>query len=409
MFGLLKPPEDTSCRERSTHQQFYCGLCQSMGSNVGLAWRALHSYDAIFVALVADAVVEEAAEPSTTRCPMMPVAHKRSRAPSSVAMRYAAAVQVLLGDQWIADKAVEGTRWARVARPVLKGPVGKAGALLGDLGIDLSELEGFEHRQHAVEVAHPTLREAAAPTAEALALVFSRIAELPGASADPIALGALGSAVGQLIYVVDAVEDAASDARDGSFNPLVTALRVDRQRLDDAEAMIERTVRRLDRTRAELPLARHESVIDGILDRLVERARAAVPEARASLVPAPWSPAGLGWRVAAVFVALWTLALVMPRMAFAASPLGRLSPQANECKDCGRGCRDCGGDCGECGDACGDCGDACNGCGKDCGKPCNDCGRACDDCGKGCSDCGRACDDCGSACDNCNGCGMIFG
>ncbi|MCA9682954.1 MAG: Hsp70 family protein [Myxococcales bacterium] len=109
------------------------------------------------------------------RCPMLPVVHRPTIGPDAVAMRYAAAVQMLLADQWLADRAIDGGRIARLARPALDGATTRARATLSELGSDLAELIGFEDRQAATEQLGATgPLEAAEPTAAALAYGFGK-------------------------------------------------------------------------------------------------------------------------------------------------------------------------------------------------------------------------------------------
>ena len=68
----------------------------------------------------------------------------------------------------------------------------------------------------------------AAPTEDALRVVFAAIAHLPGsvplAEADVAHLAALGGAVGRIVYFVDALEDLPRDQIQGGFNPCLADL-----------------------------------------------------------------------------------------------------------------------------------------------------------------------------------------
>ena len=107
MFGTLKPRrcslDEASQRE---HARFYCGLCKTLGSEFGQTLRVTLSNDAVFMALLADALLYKGAPQASYRCPMVPVSHRPAVAHDSPAMRYAGAVQILLGDQWLADRAM---------------------------------------------------------------------------------------------------------------------------------------------------------------------------------------------------------------------------------------------------------------------------------------------------------------
>ena len=113
MFGTLKPHTcRLGCDRKHEYATFYCGLCKSLGDNFGTLTRALLNYDAVFLALVADALMDVEAAPDRCRCPILPVTFRPTVRPDSTAMRYAAAMQMLLSDQWLADRAADGKRAA---------------------------------------------------------------------------------------------------------------------------------------------------------------------------------------------------------------------------------------------------------------------------------------------------------
>lgn len=304
MFGTLKPgclPE----APKATHSAFYCGLCAALGADHGLAMRGLVSYDAVLLGILVDSLQEEPAPPAATRCPLLPVVHQGTVAPESPAMRFAAAAQVLLADQWLADRGMDGGRLTRAARPLLAGPAEVARGRLRELGLDPEPLAGFEHRQAAVEAAQAGPEAAAAPTAEALGLVFGWIGAL-GRLEDTAPIQALGLATGRLIYLIDAVEDVEGDRRAGAFNPLLRDGEIDPARVEAAARLLRADLRALSRCLADLPLRRHREVIESVLiGRLGAAARRALHAAQ-HLV----EPADLQRRSAFVAAFAWVLLLL---------------------------------------------------------------------------------------------------
>ncbi|MCU0688024.1 MAG: DUF5685 family protein [Polyangiaceae bacterium] len=238
MFGTLKPQR---CRlplvERQAHDRLYCGLCQSLGEGYGTAVRGLLSHDAVFLALLAEGLQSAPAAHDSCRCPLVPIVHRPTLSPASPAMRYAAAYQLLLADQFLADRQADGRRFFGAARALLSSRVARARTGLVALGIDPTPLEGFESRQLACERrARVDALDAARPTAEALALVLAHAADLPGA--DP-----------------RAAEPATR-----------------------AELALERATRSL----RALPLRRYRSVLESVLEgELGRRSREAMRSARA--------------------------------------------------------------------------------------------------------------------------------
>ncbi|HEU4407864.1 MAG TPA: DUF5685 family protein [Polyangiaceae bacterium] len=298
MFGTLKPQR---CRlplvERRDHERRYCGLCQSLGAHYGTALRGLLSHDAVFLALLAEGLQQDAAPHDRCRCPLVPVVHRPTVSPESAPMRYAAAYQLLLADQFLADRQADGRRLFGAARALLSGPVARARAELGALGLDPSPLEGFESRQLACERAERGERvdvaDAARPTAEALALVLGHAADLPGA--DPRAasaearaeLGALGAALGEIIYLQDALEDLPKDSLAGAFNPCLTRgpggrPAPDVRRVERACRALASALARARRSLAALPLRRHRALLESIVGgELARRSHDAMRTARA--------------------------------------------------------------------------------------------------------------------------------
>ena len=320
MFGTLRPHGCVlSASRRADYHRYYCGLCHGLGRRFGVLARALTSHDAVFLALLADGLLEPGAAATRCRCPMVPVVRRDAAHPASSAMRFAVAVQMLLADQWLADRALEGKRLARMVRPIAARHVAHAHAELGELGLDAAPLSGFEARQSACEAdGAGTPERAAEPTADALGHVLGAIAELPGARPEArapaarAALQRLGHALGTVIYLGDALDDLEQDRRSGDFNPCLVErsdARGRRRRVADA-ARVERVVALLRRglgevrsAFAQLPLVRHRELLSSILDdQLGRHVRRAVVGARALLAAGPSAARfSLPW--------LWALAL----------------------------------------------------------------------------------------------------
>jgi hypothetical protein len=339
MFGTLKPHTcRLGCDRRRAYETFYCGLCQSLGHGYGTLSRALLNYDAVFLALCADGLMDEAAAPDRCRCPMMPVTFRPTVSPSSPAMRYAAAMQMLLSDQWLADRAEDGRRAARAARPLIAGKVAAARATLAELSISLADLDGFERVQAAREVPGVTgPREAAEPTAAALERVFARMADLPGVTAEArgeegrAALGTLGRHLGSAIYLVDALDDLPKDHRGGAFNPCLVrdkrdgSLQVSWPRVEAAWSLLHDDLAALDRLATALPLRRHRDLVHSVIAVEMRRlARAAAEKAHAYAAAEArarrhWPARALA-SIAAAFVMAWVWLCSFPAIARGAPP-----------------------------------------------------------------------------------------
>ncbi len=335
MFGTLKPHAcGLGCQKQHEYERFYCGVCQSLGEGFGQVSRGLTSYDAVFLALVADGLVEEGAGPDRCRCPLLPVVFRPTVRPDSPAMRYASAMSVLLSDQWLADRAMDGRRAAKVARPLLAGKVQIARSILADLGISLADLDGFEERQQRVEVPGQTGPGAAAePTASALARVFDRMALLPGVPAegrDASArqmLAVLGRRLGSAIYLIDALDDLEKDHLGGAFNPcLLPDGEVSWARVEETWALLRDDLAALADLSPALPLRRHRELVHGVIGVELRRqaqaaarrahayARSAHARRTAARLREHWARRALA-AAATVFVLFWVWLSSFPALA----------------------------------------------------------------------------------------------
>lgn len=471
MWGTLRPK---TCRmpesEKSDYQHLYCGLCKGLGDGYGQASRALVSHDAVFVGLLVEALSGDASDRGKCRCPMLPVVHRPILTPSSVPIRFASAVQILLGDQWLADKAHEGKRGAALLRRLASGQVDRANAVLGDLGVSFEPVRNFDGAQLAAErLGSGDIEDASRPTEQALAFVFETIASLPGVTADSEAdrarLRSLGSAVGRLIYLTDALDDLEKDYLGRDFNPLFSVelgaldarLRrdvvIDPKRVERAAALVRDAVDALANDIAALPLVRHralvESVLTGELPRLARRAltkarNAAASQRRTQLMRL--RTAGVARRavhavgVLAAFLFAWLLgqrqafaqkpkakAKALPSASVSASASASASaaasnlppmeiPAVKDRRGTGGGGAGTDDDAtststgsggsgpsgsSPCPSSSCGCGDACNELCGKCGGACKSC---CDNCGSSCNCCNSCGDGCKGCCDGCKGC-----
>ncbi|MEM6993678.1 MAG: DUF5685 family protein [Myxococcota bacterium] len=462
MFGTLAPPRcGNALPVVRTHRSFYCGTFKSLGEHFGQARRALLSHDAVFIAVLVDALQTTPAPPSRCRCPMMPTAFRSTVAHDSVAMRYAASMQMLLADQWLADRAVDGETAARWARPLVsRRPAREAEATLVELGADLAAVKRFELRQAAIEsTGRPLPAVAASPTAAVLAAVFETMADLPG-TADGVdtaeareRLATLGAAVGTAIYLIDALEDLHDDVRSADFNACTDEDGAPcPDRVASACTLLRESFAEIDGALAGLPLARHRELLHAILHRqLGARGHKAMAAAHAQLT-ASAQAALAHWRtltptrrlmirMMTAVALLWTWAMSRVTQAAPARGGSDESSSSGSSSSSG-GSSDSSGSTGGSGDEAATppdlgsqgsgtgagpepdtdpsavgCGDPCGDLGSGCARPCNRCFEGCGscfesggDCFAGCGSCGTDCGSCFGDCGNgCSGCGNDCG
>jgi hypothetical protein len=466
MFGTLKPHTcRLGCDRKQAYERFYCGLCKTLGDDFGTPSRALLSYDAVFLAVFADGLMERAAEPDRCRCPLLPVTFRPTVSPESPAMRYAAAMQLLLSDQWLADRAIDGRLLARVGRPLIAGKVESARAILAELGLSLASLEGFEERQARCEQPGITTPvEAAEPTAAALSLVFARMASLPGVTGEVTrdegraALAAFGRHLGRVIYLVDALDDLEKDAAGGAFNPCMAraprspSLRVSWERIAAAWDQLHEDLAALASLTEALPFLRHRDLLRAVTAvELPRTARAAAKRAhafaRAEQERMRVAQRSLAWprrfaaSFAAIFVFVWVWLSSIAALAkgekrgadggigstgsaAGAGDAGGASPPveweprlpapagAGSTQQAppagpdlqGKGDKGSQGALPVPGKPEGPPGSAPPGAAPGSGGGGGGCGNPCSGCGNPCSDCTKPCHDCGGCCDSCTKC-----
>lgn len=284
MFGTLKPHRcQLESADSQAHQNFYCGLCKSLDVHFSPFHRALVNYDAVFVALVADGLLGDSASRSSCRCPLNPLLSKDTVAASEASMKFATAVQILLAESWLADRAIEGSSVAGATRRFFSASFKKAHRMLSNLGVSLEALNHFEKWQRTVELkADPTPEAAAEPTARALGYIMTQIAKLPGAP-DQLKeakvqsdLNDFGRALGRVIYYTDALEDVEKDQKKSQFNPCLDSgesgqAKLSTTRFQSCLAELQHDLQALPNLIEKLPWRRHQSLIENILLKQVQR------------------------------------------------------------------------------------------------------------------------------------------
>jgi len=335
----------------------YCGTCKTLGVRYGQRSRMLLNHDTVFLA---ELLMHYAGEPEWT-APYRSFNCLAKPKEIPAILDYAAAVTVVLAHYRVADHREDSGRWIwRAAARILSPQYRRAAAHLRQRGFPLDELEAILGTQREREANPKSLADLAEPTAAATAMVF--------AHGGPEELYRSGHRFGYLIYVLDAFEDSAKDARSGSFNALARFPEI------DGRAEILKTVEEI-----ELPEEFRARLRANVEERLGMRPRVMCCVARKTLRDR-WSDAvAFGRRMRdrerigfAVFAAAVAVALMFPHHArgsmssrecltvpfnlmalssFFATPADK--PQVK--KGCANSCGNCCC-CDSCCDSC-DCGD----------------------------------------------------
>jgi hypothetical protein len=177
-----------------------------------------------------------------------------------VALQLAAAATMVMAEFKIADRIEDGQgRGWKLARRLFDNSFERATAALEGWRFPLNELRECWTAQMDRERVGPIpagmgwdelLLDCAAPTARATGLFFEQGARIACGGLAAVGMGYLGQRFGELIYVLDALEDYEKDAKSGSFNPLRLAVPAagDKLRGEDRD----RTIALLHRIRLEI-------------------------------------------------------------------------------------------------------------------------------------------------------------
>ncbi len=293
MFGTLRPSLcQVSRNDRQAYRRLYCGTCKALGDGYGQLARPLLSYDVVFFAALVEATQTEQSETGQCRCPLLPVLQKPIVAPTSLPVRFAAAVQVVLASAWLDDQVIDGNPLYRPARALARSKATSAYEELTSLGVDMGVVRGLSAEQSKVEGQTRDIVRLASPTAKVLSKILSAIPDLPGAilkaSKAPEAFAELGQALGLAIYSIDALEDLESDVERGHFNPCINSSgAVELNTVEAVSNALEQSITRLVDIVGRIDLVRGQGSIDAALQGLRKRARRAI--GRASDRGAEWA------------------------------------------------------------------------------------------------------------------------
>ena len=219
MFGYIGTIEsELKVREAASYKSWYCGLCKCMKHRYGLFSPLFLQYDCAFLALLFSGELGESVD--ARRCHCLHRCHDphRKYRLETPALRFAAAVNVLLGyykclDDWRDERSlVKGA-----AALLLKRAVNKAGR---DYPALRERTERFYHDQGAAEQDDGRLDAVADPTGRYLEDLADM---LPFPEDEKLPLKWLLYNLGRWIYLMDAWDDREKDQRKGAFNPYLKA------------------------------------------------------------------------------------------------------------------------------------------------------------------------------------------
>jgi hypothetical protein len=291
MFGLMKARTCSGTPEvKLRRRMHYCGACKTIGRLYGQKARLLLNHDTVFLAELLTALSgddqklsEWAGGYRSYNCMSIP----RQAADMPLALQLAAAGTMVMAEFKIADHISDqqGRRW-RLASRVYGHSFARAAAHLEQWKFPLGELRQCwsaqidleRHRASQPELAwDELLLQYAGPTAKATSLFFEHGATIAARGRAANRMREIGHKFGELVYLLDALEDYQADAGSGGFNPLRLAFPSVERNLDPRDR--DKTIGLLQEITSEL-----ESEIED-LPIAPERARMFTSRLRSNLSP----------------------------------------------------------------------------------------------------------------------------
>lgn len=248
MYGLMRAK---SCgqppAEKQRYRLHYCGACKTMGSLYGQRARMLLNNDAVFFGELLTALSAEIAPVATWdrayqsyNCFALP----KGEAQMPLSLQIAAAATLVMSEFKVTDQIADGggTGWKLALRVYSQGFREASERLKGwAFPVEAMWKAGRQQESREAEAtAAPAARTAmewldylAEPTAAVTGMVFENGARTVGSAAATESMRDLGFAFGQLVYLLDALEDFEKDTRHNDFNALRTAFGIEEASLPE--------------------------------------------------------------------------------------------------------------------------------------------------------------------------------
>ena len=219
MYGYVRAAEgEMKMREYELYRAFYCGLCREMGRMTGQSSRLSLSYDAAFFAIVRAAALGESYTVAPRRCAVHPAKRRPAvdKCPSLdfTACAFAALASAKLDDTR-ADERGGAKLAASAARPVASRWEKRARRRYE--GVERIIADGMASLRSLEDERSASLDD----TSGAFGAMLGELSAYGTDGSERRILRSIGDLVGRFVYVCDACEDAAEDAKRGRYNPLV--------------------------------------------------------------------------------------------------------------------------------------------------------------------------------------------
>ena len=265
MFGNVKPlKQELKIRDYSNYRAYYCGLCKSMGGKYAGLCRLGLSYEAVFIAIIISAMLDDKVMVKQKRCFIHPFS-KRPMVVNNKSVDAAASVNILLTYNSLCDNVRdENDMKSRLASIWFKKPYKKACADMPEINAVIEEK--LDDLDLVEESLCDVLDKAAQPFAEMMGELASRL--IPYENED---IYWFGFFMGKWIYVIDAYADIQKDLKNKAYNPFILMNpgmeynEIANNSRGDAEFVLKGAISELLRIFERLNIKRNREIIENIL------------------------------------------------------------------------------------------------------------------------------------------------
>lgn len=253
MFGnVLINPHMLSAEDKSTYNQFYCGICRALGESNGGLSRLTLNYDMTFLALFLSSLYEPQQKQINKKCLIHP---KKSQSYiKNEFIEYAADMNIVLAyykciDDWHDDKNIIMFSFSSLIASKIK--------LLKEKYHDkISIIESLICDLSAIEKRNGTPDE----SSDCFGRILGEIFRCKNDNWENDVYN-FGFSLGKFLYLIDAATDIENDQKKRSYNPFLT--------LDISESEIENILKVIIGEAAEifekLPLVQNENILRNII------------------------------------------------------------------------------------------------------------------------------------------------
>lgn len=220
MFGYVKPQiPELKVKEFELYKASYCGLCRAMGKTTGCVSKMTLNYDFVFLVLLRKVAEKRSGEIKMRRC----IAHpfkKRPMLEIDDTSRYCARASVMLTKLKLKDNVRDSRGIKKLLAKILslvsiffKKTHKSLIPLRDTISACIDELSELEKKN----------TDSIDTVADTFGRLLSAVASYGLEGNEATLCKKIGYHLGKWIYIIDAIDDMKSDAKTGSYNPIINA------------------------------------------------------------------------------------------------------------------------------------------------------------------------------------------